>query len=517
MKVYFTNFWSGFDTKVNPINSNFFIDLLTRVFDTNIETGSFDESEILFESIFGETFVGKKDWKYTFLFSGESRCPTDVSYTAILKQSRSYDNIIHCPLFVPYLYFKNKQQNEYYHTKYNTTVPKKFACTFISNSNGKERNTLIEALEKYKSIDHFGGYKNNQDGVFPGDYGSKQILEKMKEYKFIIGCENSQEDAYITEKIVNPFFAGVIPIYWGCDRICDYFNEKRFIHMKDDSNESINGIIDIITELDNDDEKYINIINSPINTITNVIINIDTIAENIKELISAHPFYTIKKVFVITDKNSESDRYTNLVKQFNTIQIPPYLINYTLPTYYNNLDSNLISQFIIDNTKLMECRNCPLSDKELSLFLNFYIIFKRIAGYYKDGNFITFESDIYFVNKVDLFYSIFSMLQCNNNNFDCISFGEGWCGSSGKYNDNSETLELVSESFTRCTDSFVWSYKGICTFIEYLEKNRVIDWPIDFYLNEFFKNNTSYNFLWTVPYLTIQGSQRGFCKSLIQN
>jgi hypothetical protein len=516
MKVYFTNFWAGFDNSINPTNSTFFIDLLTRVFDTNIQVGSFEDSDILFESIFGDSFIHRKEWKYSFLFSGESRCNEDLGYTAILKQSRSYDNIVHCPLFVPYLYFKNKQQNIYYPTQHNTNVPKKFACTFISNPNGKERNKLIEALEKYKDIDHFGVYKNNQGSSFPGDYGSNELITKMKEYKFVIACENSQEDAYISEKIINPLFAGVIPIYWGCDRISDYFNETRFIHMRDNSDESINKLVDNISKIDNDDSQYINIINSPINTITNVIVNIDTIAENIKELIFVHPLHTIKKIFVISDKNIESDRYNNLVNQLSYLQAPSYLINYTLPTYYNNLNPNLVSQFTIDNTKLIQLRNRPLSDRELSVFLNFYIIFKRILGYYKDGNFITFESDIQFIKEIELIHSIFSILQ-SNNKFDCISFGEGLPQCNNKYNNNSKTMELVNESFTRCADSFIWSYKGISSFIKYLENNRVIDWPIDFYLYEFHKINSYYNVLWTVPYVTIQGSQHGLCKSLIQN
>ena len=105
----------------------------------------------------------------------------------------------------------------------------------------------------------------------------------------------------------------------------------------------------------------------------------------------------------------------------------------------------------------------------------------------------------------------------SNNKFDCISFGEGYYHSSNNYNNNTKIIELVPESFTRCTDSFIWSYKGISLFIQYLENSRVIDYPIDFYLNEFFKNNSSYNFLWSVPYLTIQGSQHGLFNSLIQN
>ena len=36
---------------------------------------------------------------------------------------------------------------------------------------------------------------------------------------------------YITEKIINAFRAGSIPIYYGSKRIDKYFNPKRFIQI----------------------------------------------------------------------------------------------------------------------------------------------------------------------------------------------------------------------------------------------------------------------------------------------
>ena len=51
----------------------------------------------------------------------------------------------------------------------------------------------------------------------------------MSEYKFVICFENSEEDAYITEKIINPLLANVIPVYWGNKRIGDYFNIDRIL------------------------------------------------------------------------------------------------------------------------------------------------------------------------------------------------------------------------------------------------------------------------------------------------
>ena len=42
--------------------------------------------------------------------------------------------------------------------------------------------------------------------------------------------ENRRRDGYVTEKILNAFLAGCIPIYYGTTEIFDIFNEKAFIY-----------------------------------------------------------------------------------------------------------------------------------------------------------------------------------------------------------------------------------------------------------------------------------------------
>ena len=76
--------------------------------------------------------------------------------------------------------------------------------------------------------------------------------------------ENTKQETYITEKIVNGFLANVIPIYWGSDNIYDYFNENSFINIQDDSDSSIKNAANHIIALMNDNEKYLKMINSAI-------------------------------------------------------------------------------------------------------------------------------------------------------------------------------------------------------------------------------------------------------------
>merc|ERR1712130_557071 len=111
----------------------------------------------------------------------------------------------------------------------------------------------------------------------------------MGKYKFMIAFENSRTNGYMTEKFFNAMYGYTIPIYFGDDMAATYFNERRFVNcnISDDdadiltnlvkenkkkdieSNEKIllsqlrnligdrlNECIDRVIEIDEDDEKY---------------------------------------------------------------------------------------------------------------------------------------------------------------------------------------------------------------------------------------------------------------------
>ena len=66
------------------------------------------------------------------------------------------------------------------------------------------------------------------------------ILEVVKKdknkffssYKFSLAMENSNGDRYISEKLVESFISGTIPIYYGDYLIDEYINPRSFILIK---------------------------------------------------------------------------------------------------------------------------------------------------------------------------------------------------------------------------------------------------------------------------------------------
>lgn len=54
-------------------------------------------------------------------------------------------------------------------------------------------------------------------------------IEALKDYRFSVIIENTKQDYYFTEKIIDCLITGTIPIYWGCPSIGEFFDTKGFI------------------------------------------------------------------------------------------------------------------------------------------------------------------------------------------------------------------------------------------------------------------------------------------------
>lgn len=131
-------------------------------------------------------------------------------------------------------------------------------CSFVYSNYLAEnsRKEAFDLISKYKKVNSGGKYLNNIGG--PTD--NKLAFESK--HKFSIAFENSSNNGYTTEKILNSFTAKTIPIYWGNPLIGLEFNTKRFINCHD--YKDFNEVLEMIKKIDNNDELYLQIINEPI-------------------------------------------------------------------------------------------------------------------------------------------------------------------------------------------------------------------------------------------------------------
>ncbi len=143
----------------------------------------------------------------------------------------------------------------------NKSIDDKKFCNFIySNASvgyGAEfRQVFCKRLMEYKRVDCPGSVLNNMPKGSIINRHDKDFVSAcqnfQQNYKFTIAFENVSALGYTTEKIVNPFIAGSIPIYWGNPGITDQFNANAFINVADDIEAAINRII----EIDQNDDLY---------------------------------------------------------------------------------------------------------------------------------------------------------------------------------------------------------------------------------------------------------------------
>ena len=246
IKIDFSDFWGGFD-KTN----NYFYNLLKEEFDVEIS----NNPDYLFFSVFGNSHQNYKCKK--IFYTGENVAPPlgycDYSFSFdYLDDSRNY-RLPHYLLYDGYYELARTKVIE-------ESMAKRKFCNFVaSNGACQERNDFVKQLSKYKQVDCGGRWMNNIG------YAVSDKRKFQSEYKFSIAFENNayrpQHPGYTTEKIMEPMTVNSIPIYWGNHLIYKEFNVESFVNFYDFEN--FDHMIEYTIELDNNDDKYLEMLNKP--------------------------------------------------------------------------------------------------------------------------------------------------------------------------------------------------------------------------------------------------------------
>jgi hypothetical protein len=262
--IYINGFWNGFVDKTDANHIDFFelIFAQTKLRNYTI-TNDINNANVLFESVFARSLVKVKQWKYKIHYSGEPFVGNTSDYDLILFSSMTHANIVDLPLFVYYIHVNNFM-DKLIRRPIIRRVPDKFCCFIVSNGKCAIRNKMFEVLNQYKKVHSYGKFNNNMNFNLPLDYWTDEFREFISQYKFIICFENSKFGTYSTEKIVNPYLAGIIPIYWASSHIHNVFNSQSMLFLDNEDAVSYQILLNRIIELDKSDYKYLEFVNRPI-------------------------------------------------------------------------------------------------------------------------------------------------------------------------------------------------------------------------------------------------------------
>jgi len=213
----------------------------------------------------------------------------------------------------------------------------------------------------------------------------------------------------------------------------------------------------------------------------------------------------IEHIYVIGDEKNEPERINYLKKYFEGLNIR---VSYFQPTFMNTLTESELSRF----TEITHDRLFKASEK--SLFLNFLYLFQKCVSEHT-GNVLILESDVIFEgNLSEYLFCLQGFIK--EINPDIVSIGSGCDLIHDDVDTNDMNLQIYKYHKLRCADSLIFSVKNIQSIISYVDSYGLIDEPFDNFIDKFIKDSNS-SLYWAWPSITMQGSQEGKYRSLIQN
>lgn len=202
IKMRVVNWW------VSDTEENFYENYFVKVLSQKYEVIYAQKPDFLLFSQIDNYTMKTHFWDYDcvkIFFTGENvRTDFNVADYGIDFDYMDFgDRHLRLPLFVLSDFNEKRTLNK----------REKF-CAYLVTNGGNRNNPLLrerffDKLSEYKQVDSGGKHRNNI-GYFVQD---KQ--KWLQEYKFNLCFENSSYPGYLTEKLIDAYSAGCVPIYWG--------------------------------------------------------------------------------------------------------------------------------------------------------------------------------------------------------------------------------------------------------------------------------------------------------------
>jgi hypothetical protein len=352
---------------------------------------------------------------------------------------------------------------------------------------------MFEMLNKYKKVDSYGNFANNMGTRLRHEYWSQEFRDFLSEYKFIICFENSKFGTYSTEKIVNPYLANTIPIYWSSHHIKKVFNSESMLFLEDEREETFTNLVNRVIELDNDDAKYLEYVNRPVfNQLDywNANYTMDALSSKLSEKLENG---LCKLKYFVTHYTPLVERKQHILQNLKDADIDEYEIIETK-------DREVLTQEELNKFG-------RINQSEISLFLKHVEIFKMDTG---NDIIVVFEDDAIlcdnFKTKLDACLS-----ELQGESWDVLFSGECCklhCDTGGKL------VKHTNKSRGCCM--YVLN-KGVGKRLYDIFCNQsIVTYTIDWWLNKI-RSDNNLNYFWSEPTLVSQGSDTGLFQGSISN
>lgn len=257
MKLCVVNFWEG------AFDGDFFDFFFRSCFADLTYTINPHEADLVVTSVFGNV---QTDPTKTLSYIGENIRPNYIGYGHSLSfDYDTYGGRNHrLPLWYSRLAWDGFEQkprkNNMHNHGYEQLIPikqltqrrkldiasKDKFCALIANNPEGLRVNLYSSISAYKQVDGYGNMFNNPL--------RKSKFAILPEYKFCLCPENSIYDGYITEKLIDAYAGGTVPLYSGDLSVLRAFNIKAFLNYQENMN--MDMFVEYVRGWDSNIEMY---------------------------------------------------------------------------------------------------------------------------------------------------------------------------------------------------------------------------------------------------------------------
>lgn len=239
------DFWVGHDPSVDPIVQEFSRGGLGLSSDVR-------QSLVTVASVFGQDHWNSKGC--VVMYSGEPYFREEFADYTIDSRFLGRSNHLRFPFWAynmmatPHLRPNPAEDSE----------PTAF-CNFIySNPRSAMRNAFFELLNSKKSVDSLGSLMNNRVDSRLGRRNDSNWhsakFATLRDYRFTVAFENTELPGYTTEKMIDAWIVGSVPIYWGNPAFAIDFPPDSCLSLYEAG--SLNKLVEQVLEAENEPERY---------------------------------------------------------------------------------------------------------------------------------------------------------------------------------------------------------------------------------------------------------------------
>jgi GR25 family glycosyltransferase involved in LPS biosynthesis len=335
------------------------------------------------------------DATQTYAFN-DPNCIAKI-FTSTHPDLLSQKDSFYLPYFLdngPFIFNESPMKREF------TNNTRDRLAAYVAGYSPEHRDKMFKALydlDDTKTTDGLGKANHTTDKDIPPREKWWELPNVYKDYIFGFAMENTNEDGYITEKIMNVYRGGAIPIYWGTSKVKHIFNPESFIYVNDYP--SFEDCAKDIIAISKNKERLEKMQNAPIFN-TNSVIDyskyFDTsspqwvidIANSIKTKISTQSGSSIQKILI---------NYTNRNEIENRKRIKDSAMSiggFTSVIEYNPNDID--EEFREKNKQILE----TVRGGGLWLWKPYFIL-KTLNTMNENDILVYLDCDMYFISPID--------------------------------------------------------------------------------------------------------------------